>query len=144
MKIDIKRITKSVPDTLVTYTSSDGYPFANRNDCEWHERRLGYKGIEVVETAQDGINEFFTERPITMYNIKNEEDWNILVERVWFYRQDVKEYPGPGIYLAMYDDGGDSSDSYIIYDYKKYIWDLQDKVNTFISDLSYASSQFDT
>lgn len=144
MKIDIKRITKSVPDTLITYISSDGYPFASRSDCEWHERRLGYNGIEVVETAKDGINEFFTERPITMYNIKNEEDWNILVERVWFQRQDVKEYPGPDIYLAIYNDNGDSPESYTICNYRKYIQNIQDEVNTFINDLSYASSQFNT
>ena len=107
MKIIKKQVYVQVPKTLESYMSSDGFEFASRTECENHERVLGFRGIKVIETAIKDLNDFYEERPMVMYNVENEDDWNTLVERVWFYRQSEKQYPGPGKYLAVQEYCGD-------------------------------------
>ena len=118
MKINEKTIT--VEKHITTYIASDGTEFDSRWACESYEQRLPLKGEKVIDTAINDLNDFFTENPMTLYKIKNEEDWNLLVERVWFYRQGVPEYPGPGLYVAIKEYGGDHGDTYTIYEYDTY------------------------
>ena len=131
MKIIKKQVYVQVPKTLESYMSSDGFEFANRIECENHERMLGFRGIKVIETAIKDLNDFYEERPMVMYNIENEDDWNVLVERVWFYRQSEKQYPGPGKYLAVQEYCGDHPEEYSIYEYDTYMNNINRYYNDF-------------
>ena len=131
MKIIKKQVYVQVPKTLESYMSSDGFEFANCTECENHERVLGFRGIKVIETAIKDLNDFYEERPMVMYNIENEDDWNTLVERVWFYRQSEKQYPGPGKYLAVQEYCGDHPEEYSIYAYDDYMHDINHYYNNF-------------
>ena len=131
MKIIKKQVYVQVPKTLESYMSSDGFEFASRIECENHERMLGFRGIKVIETAIKDLNDFYEERPMVMYNVENEDDWNTLVERVWFYRQSEKQYPGPGKYLAVQEYCGDHSEEYSIYEYDTYMNNINRYYNDF-------------
>ena len=131
MKIIKKQVYVQVPKTLESYMSSDGFEFASRTECESHERALGFRGIKVIETAIKDLNDFYEERPMVMYNIENEDDWNTLVERVWFYRQSEKQYPGPGKYLAVQEYCGDHPEEYSIYEYDTYMNNINRYYNDF-------------
>ena len=131
MKIVRKQVYVQVPKTIESYISSDGFEFASRRECENHERALGFSGIKVIETAIKDLNDFYEERPMVMYNIENEDDWNILVERVWFYRQSEKQYPGPGKYLAVQEYCGDHPEEYSIYEYDTYMNNINRYYNDF-------------
>ena len=129
---------------MESYMSSDGYEFANRAECEAHERALGFKGIKVIETAIDELNDFYEENPMILYKVENEDDWNVLVERVWFYRQSEKVYPGPGLYLAVPESCGDYPDEYIIYEYDEYMANIHHYYNRFCDDLEDAYRKINT
>lgn len=131
MKIIKKQVYVQVPKTLESYMSSDGFEFASRTECENHERVLGFRGIKVIETAIKDLNDFYEERPMVMYNIENEDDWNTLVERVWFYRQSEKQYPGPGKYLAVQEYCGDHPEEYSIHAYDDYMNNINHYYNSF-------------
>lgn len=138
MKIIKKQVYVQVPKTLESYMSSDGFEFASRVECENHERALGFRGIKVIETAIKDLNDFYEERPMVMYNIENEDDWNILVERVWFYRQSEKQYPGPGKYLAVQEYCGDHPEEYSIYEYDSYMYNIRHYYNSVYKQLEDA------
>lgn len=144
MKIIKKQVYVQVPKMMESYMSSDGYEFANRAECETHEYALGFKGIKVVETAINELNDFYEENPMILYKIENEDDWNILVERVWFYRQNEKVYPGPGLYLAVQESCGDYPDEYIIYEYDEYMANVHHYYNRFCDDLEDAYRKINT
>ena len=131
MKIVRKQVYVQTPKIVESYVSSDGFEFASRAECETHEAALGFKGIKVVETAITNLNDFFSENPMTMYKIENEDDWNILVERVWFYRQSEKQYLGPGKYLAVQEYCGDHPEEYTIYEYDAYMNNINHYYNSF-------------
>ena len=131
MKIIKKQVYVQVPKTLESYMSSDGFEFASRIECENHERVLGFRGVKVIETAIKDLNDFYEEHPMVMYNIENEDDWNTLVERVWFYRQSEKQYPGPGKYLAVQEYCGDHPEEYSIYEYDTYMNNINRYYNDF-------------
>ena len=113
MKIIRKKVYVQTPKIVESYESSDGFEYASRAECESHERALGFRGVRVVETAIKDLNDFYDERPMTIYKVESEADWNVLVERVWFYRQNEKVYLGPGIYVAVRMDDGDYDDEYM-------------------------------
>ena len=144
MKIIKKQVYVQVPKTIESYMSSDGFEFANRSECENHEEALGFKGIKVVETAVKDLNDFYEEHPMVLYKVENEDDWNILVERVWFYRQSMKEYPGPGLYLAVKEYCGDYPEEYSIYEYDEYMNTVHHYYNRFCDDLEDAYRKFNT
>lgn len=144
MKIIKKQVYVQVPKMIESYMSSDDFEFANRAECEAHERALGFRGIKVVETAVKDLNDFYEERPMTLYNVENEEDWNVLVERVWFYRQSEKTYPGPGKYFAVKEYCGDYPDEYTIYEYNDYMNKLHHYYNEFCDQMEDAYREFDT
>ena len=144
MKIVKKQIYVQVPKMMESYMSSDGYEFANRAECERHEHTLGFKGIKVVETAINELNDFYEENPMILYKVESEDDWNILVERVWFYRQSEKAYPGPGLYLAVQESCGDYPDEYTIYEYDEYMANIHHYYNRFCNDLEAAYLEINT
>jgi hypothetical protein len=142
MKIMKKQVYVQTPKTIESYISSDGFEFASRAECETHEQALGYKGIKVVETAIKDLNDFYEENPMILYKVENEDDWNILVERVWFYRQSEKEYPGPGLYLAVQERCGDYPDEYSIYEYDAYMNNVHHYYNRFCDNMEDAYMKF--
>jgi len=142
MKIIKKQVYVQVPKTLESYMSSDGFEFADRSECETHEMALGFKGVKVVETAVKNLNDFYEENPMILYKVENEEDWNILVERIWFYRQSEKTYPGPGLYLAVQESCGDYPDEYVIYEYDEYMANIHHYYNHYCDTLEDAYRKF--
>lgn len=135
----IKTKTVQISKTITEYEASDGKIFDKRSDCETYERSLPTKNIEVIATAiGDGLYDFVSEQPMTLYNIKNEEDWNILVERVWFYRQTEKEFPGPGKYVAVEENCGDHPTEFSIYEYDTYMSYVLHDFNSFYKTMEDA------
>lgn len=144
MKIKEKTVYVQTPQHIKSYIASDGYEFEHRNDCENHEIALGYKGIKVVETAYTDLEDFYSEDSMALYKIENEDDWNILVERVWFYRQNEKEYPGPGLYFAVKEFCGDYPSEYTIYEYDNYMDKVHRYYNHFCNDMEDAYKELNT
>lgn len=142
MKIVRKQVYVQTPKIVESYVSSDGFEFASRAECENHEVALGFKGVKVVETAIKDLNDFFSENPMIMYKIENENDWNTLVERVWFYRQNEKEFPGPGLYCAIKEYCGDYPDEYTVYEYDYYMNKIHHYYNHFCDDMEDAYREF--
>lgn len=140
MKIKIETI--QVPQKVVTYIASDGKEFVHRNECETYEANLPLKGYKVVDTAVKNLYDFFNEYPMILYNIENEDDWNLLVERVWMYHQTEKEYPGPGKYFAIQTPCGDHPDEFLIEEYDKYTYDMRHYYETVYDDLEKAYYKF--
>lgn len=142
MKVEVRE----VPATKLkkVYIASDGTEFDNKSDCKLYEIELGYKGIKVWETAIHDLYDFDGVNPASLYNIENEEDWNFLVERVWFNTQTPKEYPGPGHYLAIYYDGGDYDGSYFIEDAEQYITGLHHSINSYEEQIYNELVKFNT
>ena len=126
----IKSTTINVPQVIPTYIASDGKEFTIRRACEAYERSLPLKGIKVIDNAVKDLYDFYQEHPMILYNIESENDWNILVERVWFYRQSEKEYPGPGKYFAIQIPCGDYPDEYNIEEYDNYMADIRHYYNS--------------
>jgi len=144
MEIIRKPVIVETRQVMVSYVASDGYEFKDRAECERHEIAIGYKGIKVVETAVHELNDFYSEAPMVLYNIENEDDWNILVTRVWFYRQNEKVYPGPGKYLAVQEYGGDYPDEYYIHEYDNYMAGMRHYYNSVYKQLEDAYYEFNT
>lgn len=142
MQIKCKEVPKIEKEYY--YVASDGKEFSNRWDCESYERRLGFKGISVIETAIEGLNHYYDDSSMIMYHIMSEEDWNILVERVWFHTQTgIKEYPGPGYYIANFCDGGDGRDWYHIYRVDEYLDNVNEEVERLLRHKSDIESARD-
>ena len=138
MKIVRKQVYVQTPKIVESYVSSDGFEFVNRTECKNHETALGFKGIKVVETAIKDLNDFYTEAPMILYNIENADDWNVLVERVWFCRQNEKGFPGPGKYFAIQENCGDYPDEYSIYEYDEYMHNINHYYNNFYNRMEDA------
>lgn len=138
MKIIRKKVYVQTPKIIESYESSDGFEYASRAECESHERTLGFRGVKVVETAINDLNDFYDERPMTLYKVESEADWNVLVERIWFYRQNKRVYPGPGFYVAVQMNGGDYDDEYEIYEYDEYMNNLHHYYNEFCNRMEDA------
>ena len=140
MKI-IKK-THIVEQEYPVYVASDGKEFRTRFECELYEHKLGFKGIKVVETAIP-LRDFEGEHDATLYNIENEEDWNILVERVWFNRQyHISKYPGPGVYYVITYPGGDYPDEYEVMKADQYLNDFCLDVHEFIDRFQAEIARF--
>lgn len=142
MKIDIRKQQRTVIEKV--YIASNGKEFSSRGECERYEQKLGYKGIKVYETAIDGLNDFDGEREGVLYNIENEDDWDILTERVWFNRQVPAEFPGPGHYLVFRCDGGDYDDTYVIENAEEYLITLHHDLNEYESLIYNEIANFNT
>lgn len=140
MKIKIE--TVQVPKKVVTYIASDGKEFERRNECEIYESKLPLKGHKVIDTAVKDLHDFFNEYPMILYNIENEDDWNLLVERVWMYHQTEKEYPGPGKYFAVQTPCGDYPDEFLIEEYDKYTYDIRHYYETAYDEFEKAYLKF--
>ena len=138
----IKTETIQVPKKVITYIASDGKEFERRNECETYEANLPLKGYKVVDTAVKDLYDFFNEYPMILYNIENEDDWNLLVERVWMYHQTEKEYPGPGKYFAIQTPCGDYPDEFLIEEYDKYMYDIRHYYKTVYDELDKAYYKF--
>ena len=144
MIIITETIQVTVPITITTYEASDGKIFETRREFDAHEMSLPLKGYKVIDTAIDVMGDFFTEQPATLYKIENEEDWNLLVERVWIYRQSEKEYPGSGLYFAIREYCGDHPDEYTIYEYDYYMNRLHHYYNEFCNRMEDAYQELNT
>ncbi len=118
------------------YVASDGTEFEDRFECERYEDKLGFKGIEVVETAIP-CRDFEGEHDAMLYNVKNEEDWKILVERVWFHRQynTTDNFPGPGVYYVITYPGGDYPDDYEVHNADEYLKDFHHYTHQFMDEM---------
>lgn len=136
MKIKVE--TVQVPTRVTTYIASDGKEFAKRNECENYESQLSLKGNRVIDRAIHNLNDFYTEEPMVLYNIESEDDWNLLVERVWFYRQSEKEFPGPGKYFAVEVYCGDHPNEYTITEYDDYMYNIRHYYNSVYKQLDNA------
>ena len=142
MRVERKEIQKTVMEKV--YIASDGKEFYSRRECQYYEQKLGYKGIKVCETAVDDLNDFDGEHEGVLYNIENENDWKVLVERVWFDNQIPEKYPGPGHYLAFYCDGGDSDGHYVIENAEEYLSTLRHNLNEYESLIYNEIANFNT
>ena len=134
----IKTEVINVPKTITTYVAEDGTEFHNRTECELYEKKMPLEGNKVIDTAIDELNDFYTEEPMILYNIENEDDWNLLVEHVWLYHQTEKEYPGPGKYLAIQTSCGDYPDEFAIHEYDSYMYDIRHYYNSVYKQLEDA------
>lgn len=140
MKIKVETI--QVPKKVTTYIASDGKEFERRNECEVYEKNLPLKGQKVIDTAVKELYDFYNEYPMILYNIENEDDWNLLVERVWLYHQTEKEYPGPGKYFAVQTPCGDYPDEFLIEEYDKYMYDIRHYYESIYDELDKAYYKF--
>ena len=129
-KTEVKEVKR------IVYVASDGTEFENHSECERYERKLGFKGIEVIETAIP-CSDFEGEHQAMLYNVKNEEDWKILVERVWCYHQYnvSNEFPGPGVYYVIAYPGGDYPDEYEVHNADEYLNDFYHLTHQFMDEM---------
>lgn len=129
-KTEVKEVKR------VVYVASDGTEFETQFECEHYERELGFKGIEVIETAIP-CSDFEGEYHAMLYNVKNEEDWKILVERVWFHRQynTTENFPGPGVYYVITYPGGDYPDDYEVHNADEYLKDFYHYAHQFMDEM---------
>lgn len=112
------------------YVASDGKEFDDKRECVAYEHTLSLKGIPVIENQIENLTCYWDEGSMTMYNITDENDWNILVERVWFGHQTTKKYPGSGVYLAKWNDGGDNGGWYTVILVENYIADIEQEIES--------------
>ena len=142
MKIISKEIM--IPTTVYEFIASDGQVFKTMHECEIYEHKLGFQDADVVTTAIHDFKDFECEHPMVIYNVKNEDDWNLLVERVWFDRQNWKSYRGPGHYIAIELDGGDYASTYWIDNAEEYITDYVENAQSYYDQITEAMKKFDT
>lgn len=132
------------PKTVFTYIAEDGKEFSTKFQCEEYEASLPIKNYKVIDTAITDLNDFYSESPMTLYNIENENDWNTLVNRVWYNHQNEKEYPGPGKYFAVKEYCGDYPDEYTITKYDDYMGRVIHYFNSFYDQVEDAYMKFIT
>lgn len=136
MKIKEQTVFVQSKQLIKSYISSDGYEFKYKHECITHERKISHN-IPVIASAIHGLTDFDEDNPVILYNVKNEEDWNMLVEREWFYNQDLKIYPGPGIYMATVLNDGDYDDTYYIENAEQYLNELQKNCTNYVSNMMF-------
>lgn len=132
------------PKTIYTYIAEDGKEFDSKRLCEEYEASLPVENAKVLDTAIADFCDFFSEDPMTLYNIENEDDWNILVTRIWCGHQNLKEYPGPGKYFAVREYCGDYPDEYVITEYDNYMSEVTHYYNSFYRQAENAYAEFNT
>ena len=134
----VKTEVVMAPKTIYTYIAEDGKEFNSKYLCEEYEASLPIEKSKVLDTAIADLNDFFSEEPMILYNIENENDWNILVTRVWRGHQSEKEYPGPGKYFAVQEYCGDYPDEYLITEYDNYMSQVYHYYNNFCKQIEDA------
>ena len=129
-KTEVKEVKYTV------YVASDGTEFDTCVECERYERKLSLKGIEVVETAIP-CSDFEGEHYAMLYNVKNEEDWKILIERVWCHHQYniSEEFPGPDVYYVIIYPNGDYPDEYEVHKAEEYLKNFYHYTHDFMDEM---------
>lgn len=113
MRIEETRVPTYI--TQEVFIADDGQRFNTKENCIEYERLLAIKNKQkVISSAIENLRDFYDDDLMTLYYIKSEEDWNLLVHTVWYNHQDITSYPGPGAYFALELCGGDYDDEYII------------------------------
>ncbi len=119
----MKEETRIRQQEYKVYVTNDGKEFTSKRDAEKHE-------VELMPEKQ--IPNF----PITLrameecgrcYKIESEADLNYLTYKEW--KIAYYDYIGPGWYIVISRDGGDSEDYYTIFPASNYIQDLQHDLN---------------
>lgn len=137
MKVHVEEIPTVTK--VYHYIASDGTDFTSQWECERYERSLSFKGEYVIESAITNLHDYYNEsNSATLYDIRNEDDWNLLVERVWYNRQNIKNYPGPDQYLVVCDDNGDYGPYYTIYDPEEYLEGILEEAHDYEQKIRYA------
>lgn len=109
MKTKYKEVVNRYP----VYVADDGTEFPNMVSCLNYEKKQYSEGQEMLKTAVK-MRTADDEHAATLYNIKNEAQWNFLCQYEWLNHYSPRRYPGPGHYLAIEYDGGDYVNDYTI------------------------------
>lgn len=125
MKIEVRDV--QVIKKECHYIASDGTDFISRYECEEYERKLHYEDTWVIKTSVM-YRDFWTDNPAIIYHIVTEEDWNILVDKVWKNKQDLKKFSGGTYYIAVEND----DNTYTVMPIDKYVEDIHDCFNTWV------------
>lgn len=111
------------PQEYKVYITNDGEEFTNKREAEKHEINLmPEKQIPKFSITLRAIEEYGY-----CYKIESETDLNYLTCKEW--KIAYYDYVGPGWYIAIQRNGGDSEDSYTVFPIDNYIKDLQHDLN---------------
>ena len=115
------------------YVSIDGLKFTRKYDCLQHE--AAWYATNCYREIECHYDMSYDECPMTIYDIKNKEDYDYLVHTEWFYNASGRDYVGPGRYIDIIHDGGDDYDWHEIRFLDEYLDDMQTYINR-IKDLT--------
>lgn len=125
----MKTITKAV--TVLQYkpfyVADDGTEFMRRSDCEFYEAQQVEKNRKILNKDTRTVD---TERPAKLWYIRNKEDFDWLRKKKWIHAdiRGHKGFIGPGWYISIWNDGGDSIDYYEVYHVDEYLHDYEKQI----------------
>lgn len=136
--MEIKKYTEHVEydRDVVDYIASDGKVFMDQDACLMYEKRLEIESHPVFRSRRE-ITLWPDDKYAALYYLRSEEDHNWLKQHCLCEKSIQDDFAkfGPGFYIAVNVDGGDSSDVYRLHHANYYIHILELELDNFQNDL---------
>lgn len=117
--------TRVIPERVIetiSYIAQDGKVFTNQDACLKYEKYLELINHEVFKTAQK-VSTWPDDYCATLYYISSEVQYEYLKKGLnieYFDSDDYEDY-GPGYYLFIQEDMGDSPAKYYLHSLTRYL-----------------------